>query len=75
MTVKELLGHSTVTVAMRYTHSSLASKVSAVGKLTGTATILLQSAPQCSSSRSEWSKMTANSKNTLELKTEEWVSG
>ena len=33
VTVKELLGHSTVTVTMRYTHSSLASKVVAVGKL------------------------------------------
>ncbi|HEY6945518.1 MAG TPA: site-specific integrase, partial [Candidatus Acidoferrum sp.] len=41
MTVKELLGHSTVTVTMRYTHSNLASKVSAVGKLAGAATILL----------------------------------
>jgi site-specific recombinase XerD len=37
ITVKELLGHSTVTVTMRYTHSNLASKVAAVGKLTGTA--------------------------------------
>lgn len=35
MTVKELLGHSTVTVTMRYTHSNLASKVAAVGKLAG----------------------------------------
>ena len=33
MTVKELLGHSTVTVTMRYTHSNLDSKVAAVGKL------------------------------------------
>ena len=35
MTVKELLGHSTVTVTMRYTHSHLDSKVAAVGKLAG----------------------------------------
>lgn len=35
MTVKELLGHSTVTVTMRYTHSNLDSKVAAVGKLAG----------------------------------------
>jgi integrase len=35
MTVKELLGHSTITVTMRYTHSHLDSKVSAVGKLAG----------------------------------------
>jgi integrase len=33
MTVKELLGHSTVIVAMRYTHPNLDSKVRAVGKL------------------------------------------
>ena len=46
MTVKELLGHSTVTVTMRYTHSNLASKVVAVGKLASAATILLQSAPK-----------------------------
>jgi site-specific recombinase XerD len=42
MTVKELLGHSTVTVTMRYTHSSLASKVVAVGKLANSATNQLQ---------------------------------
>jgi hypothetical protein len=35
MTVKELLGHSTVAVTMRYTHSNLDSKVAAVGKLVG----------------------------------------
>ena len=35
MTVKELLGHSTVTVTMRYTHSNLASKIAAVEKLAG----------------------------------------
>ena len=35
MTVKELLGHSTVTVTMLYTHSNLDSKVAAVGKLAG----------------------------------------
>ncbi|MFI5097241.1 MAG: tyrosine-type recombinase/integrase [Candidatus Acidiferrales bacterium] len=35
MTVKELLGHSTVIVTMRYTHTNLGSKVRAVGKLTG----------------------------------------
>lgn len=53
----------------------LASKLSAVEKLTGTATNLLHPAPQCSSSRPECSEMTANSQNTLESKTEEWVSG
>jgi len=50
MTVKELLGHSTVTVTMRYTHTNLTSKVVAVGKLAGAATILLHPAPKCSSS-------------------------
>lgn len=75
MTVKELLGHSTVTVTMRYTHSSLDSKAVAVGKLEGAATILLHSAQKCSSSSRECSKMAANSQNTLELETEEWVSG
>ncbi|HZU45076.1 MAG TPA: hypothetical protein VE994_20530, partial [Terriglobales bacterium] len=49
MTVKELLGHSTVTVTMRYTHSNLGSKALAVRKLEGAATILLHSAPECSS--------------------------
>src|SRR5215469_6146523 len=34
-TVMELLGHSTVIVTMRYTHSNLVSKVAAVGKLAG----------------------------------------
>ena len=75
MTVKELLGHSTVTVTMRYTHSDLASKVVAVGKLASTATNLLHLAPKCSSRGPECSKLAANSQNTLELKTEEWVSG
>ena len=75
ITVKELLGHSSVTVTMRYTHSNLASKVVAVGKLGATATIQLHSAPKCSSSNPRCSKLAANSQNTLELKTEEWVSG
>jgi len=75
MTVKELLGHSTVTVTMRYTHSNLASKVVAAGKLAGTATIQLHPAPKCSSSNPKCSKLAAPSQSTLELKTEEWVSG
>jgi integrase len=75
ITVKELLGHSTVTVTMRYTHSNLAAKVAAVGKLTGTATNLLHLAPKCGNRGGECSKLAANSQSTLELKTEEWVSG
>jgi integrase len=35
ITVKELLGHSTVTVTMRYTHTNLESKRAAVAKLAG----------------------------------------
>ena len=35
VTVKELLGHSTVTVTMRYTHSNLDSKIAAIAKLPG----------------------------------------
>ena len=75
MTVKELLGHSSLVVTMRYTHSNLTSKVVAVGKLGETATIQPHPAPKCSSSNPKCSKLAANSKNTLELKTEEWVSG
>jgi hypothetical protein len=60
MTVKELLGHSSVTVTMRYTHSSLASKVVAVGKLGATATIQLHPAPKRSSSNPKCSKLAAN---------------
>jgi len=54
ITVKELLGHSTVTVTMRYTHSNLASKVAAVGKLAGTATNLL---PPCTKTQQFRSKV------------------
>jgi hypothetical protein len=75
MTVKELLGHSSVTVTMRYTHSNLASKVVVVGKLGATATIQLHPAPKRSSSKPKCSKLGANSQSTLELKAEEWVSG
>lgn len=34
MTVQQLLGHSTVVVTMRYTHTNLDSKRAAVDKLT-----------------------------------------
>ena len=40
--MKELLGHFTVTVTMRYTHSNLDCNLAAVGKLAGT---LLVSVP------------------------------
>ncbi|MGB2667550.1 MAG: site-specific integrase [Candidatus Acidiferrum sp.] len=58
MTVKELLGHSTVIVTMRYTHSNLDSKVAAVGKLAGNCynpatpcTTMQQSSPKVSQIR------------------------
>lgn len=54
-------GRRSVTVTMRYTHSNLASKVVAVGKLGATATIQLHRAPKCSSSVTECSKLAANS--------------
>jgi hypothetical protein len=73
MTVKELLGHSTVTVTMRYTHSNLGSKALAVRKLEGAATILPCTKMQ--QFESDGSKLPANPQSTLELKAEEWVSG
>jgi len=75
MIVKELLGHSAVTVTMRCTHSNLGSKTVAVRKPEGVATILLQCAPKSSRSNPDCSKLPANPQSTLELKTEEWVSG
>jgi site-specific recombinase XerD len=39
VTVQQLLGHSTVTVTMRNTHTSLDSKRSAVAKLEGLVTV------------------------------------
>lgn len=41
VTVQELLGHSTVTVTMRYTHTNLDSKRNAVAKLEGFSDILV----------------------------------
>jgi hypothetical protein len=75
ITVKELLGHSTVTVTMRYTHSNLGSKVLAVRRLESAATNQLQVAPKSSSSNPNCSQMTAKSQDVLELRTEGWQSG
>jgi len=75
ITVKELLGHSTVTVTMRYTHSNLGSKVLAVRRLESAATNQLQVAPKSSSSNPHCSEIAANSQNVLELETEGWQSG
>jgi DNA-binding transcriptional ArsR family regulator len=48
-------------------HAGLIHAVSRVG--------FTAPAPKCSSSNRHCSKLAANSQNTLELKTEEWVSG
>ena len=54
VTVQQLLGHSTVTVTMRYTHTNLDSKRAAVAKLEGfsdnlvtVCTKMQQSSPNC----------------------------
>jgi exosome complex RNA-binding protein Rrp42 (RNase PH superfamily) len=67
ITVKELLGHSTVIVTMRYTHTNLNSKIRAVEKLGG-GSYNPATVRKCH-------KLAANSQSTLELETEEWVSG
>jgi hypothetical protein len=46
--VQPLLGHSTVTVAMRYTHTNLESKRAEVAKLSGARDSLETVAPKCS---------------------------
>lgn len=48
VTVQQLLGHSTVTVTMRYAHTSLDSKRAAVEKLDGSCDSLVTVAPKCS---------------------------
>ena len=49
VTVQQLLGHSTVTVTMRYTHTNLDSKRAAVEKLESHCDKSVTVAPQCSS--------------------------
>jgi integrase len=51
ITVKELLGHSSVTVTMRYTHTNLDSKRAAVGKLAGLGDNLVTMHPNARQSR------------------------
>jgi integrase len=72
VTVQQLLGHSTVTVTMRYTHTNLDSKKAAVAKLCDD---LVTIAPNGSDNNLQLSQMRSKSKDRLELKTEEWVSG
>lgn len=54
----QLLGHSTVTVTMRYTHTNLDSKKAAVAKLVSFGDNLVTVAPKCSSRRPQLSQMT-----------------
>lgn len=75
VTVQQLLGHSTVTVTMRYTHTNLDSKRAAVAKLVNFGDNLVTVAPKCSNRNARLSQIASNPQNTLELQTEEWVSG
>jgi hypothetical protein len=75
VTVQQLLGHSTVTVTMRYTHTNLDSKRAAVAKLVSFGDNLVTVAPKCSNRNARLSQIASNPQNTLELQTEEWVSG
>jgi hypothetical protein len=72
VTVKELLGHSTIVTTMRYTHTNLDSKRSAVAKLEGFGDTLHQNA---ATGVEIVTKIPAKSSCKLYLKTEEWVSG
>ena len=75
VTVQQLLGHSTVTVTMRYTHTNLDSKRAAVAKLVSFGDNLVTVAPKCSNRNARLSQIASKPQNTLELQTEEWVSG
>jgi len=57
VTVQQLLGHSTVTVTMRYTHTNLDSKKAAVAKLVGFGDNLVTVAPKCSNQNPQLSQM------------------
>ena len=63
VTVKELLGHSTVVVTMRYTHTNLESKRAAVGKLAGFGDNLVTVRPNLQQSRRKVSPNRAVSYN------------
>ncbi len=63
MTVKELLGHSTVVVTMRYTHTNLQSKRAAVEKLASFGDNLVTVRPMLQQSRRRLSPNRAVSYN------------
>ena len=76
VTVQQLLGHSTVTVTMRYTHTNLDSKRSAVAKLESFGDNLVTPCTKVQQSKPKVSPMApAKSCCKLYLETEEWVSG
>jgi integrase len=75
VTVQQLLGHSTVTVTMRYTHTNLDSKRAAVAKLVSVGDNLVTVAPKCSNRNARLSQIASNPQNALELETEGLVSG
>ena len=57
VTVQQLLGHSTVTVTMRYTHTNLDSKRAAVAKLEKSCDVLVTCAPKRSKEKAKVSQM------------------
>jgi site-specific recombinase XerD len=57
VTVQQLLGHSTVTVTMRYTHTNLDSKRAAVARLVDFGDNLVTVAPKCSNEKPQLSQM------------------
>jgi hypothetical protein len=52
-----LLGHSTVTVTMRYTHTNLDSKRAAVARLVDFGDNLVTVAPKCSNEKAQLSQI------------------
>ena len=72
VTVQQLLGHSTVTVTMRYTHTNLDSKRAAVAKLESRSGNLHQNA---AGQGETVTKRKAKSCILIQLETEECVSG
>ena len=76
MTIQQLLGHSTRTVTICYTHTNLDSKSAAVAKLETSCDVLLTSAPKRSNEKAKVSQMAPlKLLRLIELKTEECVSG
>ena len=76
VTVQQLLGHSTVLVTMRYTHTNLDSKKAAVAKLESFGDNLVTVVHQNAAIDPKIvTKRPAKSCCKLYLETEEWVSG